>query len=275
MIDEETTLASDTGTTPASGDNEALRSQPEPQTSRADGDTSADQSGDQADPTPEEQQARANEDRKRRSSERFQELVRQRDGATRIADQELAEAQYYRQQLEQNQPRAPHEYDSDADYLRDLSRQALAEQRIAEGTQRAQEAQQAAQAAMTRAWEEKTADAREKYKDFDYVVYRQPQDGGPTITPLMLETIAVADQPGELAYYLGKNPSEAHRIAQMSPGQQAREIIALEQRIAQPHPRSQTQTPPPVETVSGRTGVAKRSLESMSYEQFKKARGYK
>jgi len=71
-------------------------------------------------------------------------------------------------------------------------------------------------------------DSRKVYTDFDEVVTAKDVQ----ITKDMVKALAETDDPGELAYYLGKNKDEASRIAGMKPLAQAREIGKLEAKLA-------------------------------------------
>ena len=106
---------------------------------------------------------------------------------------------------------------------------------------------------------------RDRAPDYDQIV------GNPnlTITPLMADAIKESDNGASVAYYLGKNPDEAARIARMSPVQQAAAIGRLEAKVTTPAKRS-TQAPPPVKTVSGGTGTAAFDPDKSSMEDFYK-----
>ena len=67
------------------------------------------------------------------------------------------------------------------------------------------------------------------------------------ITQEMAEVILQADNPPAIAYYLGKNLSEAAEISRMSPLQQARAIGRIEMQLAAPKtPAAPTPPPTPV-----------------------------
>lgn len=85
---------------------------------------------------------------------------------------------------------------------------------------------------------EREESARDKYDDYDVVVYNPKL----TITAEMAQTIRASDLGPEVAYYLGSNPGEAERIAKLPAFVQAKEIGRLEQKLGS--------TPPPVKTVS-------------------------
>lgn len=71
--------------------------------------------------------------------------------------------------------------------------------------------------------------AAQKYDDFDEV-YQVAATA--RITDEMFEAMTAAEEGAELAYFFGKNPDEATRIAQLAPRAQAVEIGKLAVRIA-------------------------------------------
>lgn len=89
--------------------------------------------------------------------------------------------------------------------------------------------------------------AREKYDDYDDVVFSDDVK----ITRPMAVIIAETENPGEVAYWLGKNPSEAQRIAKLSPERAAIELGKVEMKLSLPAPKTQTGAPPPAKTLSG------------------------
>ena len=66
--------------------------------------------------------------------------------------------------------------------------------------------------------------------------------------------IDAAEAPGKILHYLAKNPDEAERIASLSPGKQAREIVRLDEKLAKP-PVKPSKAPEPIKPVGGKTAV--------------------
>lgn len=95
------------------------------------------------------------------------------------------------------------------------------------------------------------------------------------ISEQMAEVISESDNPAAVAYYLGKNPQEAQRIAEMSPAGIGRAIGRIEASLItpapepqrQPTPKTVTKAPPPVTTLSGSPAVVK-SLDDMSMAEY-------
>lgn len=92
---------------------------------------------------------------------------------------------------------------------------------------------------------------REKYADFDEVAL---SDKLP-ITDAMVDAISESEVGSDLAYYLGKNPLEAARIARLSPVKQVLEIGRLEAKAGSTPGKKPTGAPDPVQRV-GRGGSA-------------------
>ncbi len=80
-----------------------------------------------------------------------------------------------------------------------------------------------------------------KYRDFDAVI-----NGGLALyleqNPAMREALILGDGGHEVAYWLGKNTSEAARIAALPPLQMARELGRIESRMSAPKPTQVPQT---------------------------------
>lgn len=120
--------------------------------------------------------------------------------------------------------------------------------------------------------EDSFTDAREKFEDFDAVIGADDVQ----ITRDMVIAMADADDPGAIAYHLGKNKAEAARIATLSPLAQAREIGKLEVKLQakpeKPKPKT-TEAPDPIDPVGGSDGTpAKKELGEMSFSEFEKER---
>lgn len=126
--------------------------------------------------------------------------------------------------------------------------QALAEKRAAELVQQREVQQQQAQ--VLESHRDREEAAREKYDDYEDVVYNPKLP----ITPIMAQTIQASDMGPDVAYYLGTNPKEAERIARMPAIAQAKEIGKLEAKIASGPPvKKTTSAPSPISPVSARS----------------------
>lgn len=128
------------------------------------------------------------------------------------------------------------------------------------------------QAALLDGYHEREEQAREKYEDFEQVAYNPNL----RITEVMAEAIQSSDIGPEMAYFLGANPKEAARIAQLSPFLQAKEIGKIEAKLSDnPPAKKTTSAPAPIAPVTARsTGGAAydttdpRSTKTMSASEW-------
>lgn len=159
------------------------------------------------------------------------------------------------------QPVVREQFQSDDAYL-----DARAVQKAAEllATQQAQRQQQE----LLAAHHEREEEARTKYDDFEQVAYNPKLP----ITDVMANTIHESDVGPDIAYYLGTNPKEAHRISQLTPFAQAKEIGKIEAKLADNPPVKKTSSAPaPISPVKPRGSDSPaydttdpRSIKSMS-----------
>ena len=149
----------------------------------------------------------------------------------------------------------------------DAYAQALAEKKAQELIQQRELERQ--QSELLESYAEREEAARDKYEDFESVVYNPNL----RITTLMAQTIQASDIGPDIAYHLGANPKEANRIAQLPPLLQAKEIGKLEAKLADNPPvvRKPTKAPDPIAPVaSNRSSAPKfdttdpRSVKEMS-----------
>ena len=114
----------------------------------------------------------------------------------------------------------------------------------------AQRDRQKEQAEVVEAYSEREEKARDKYDDFEDVVYNPKL----RITDVMAETIQYSDLGPDLAYWLGSNPKEAERISRLAPILQAREIGKIEVRLSDNPPvKKSTSAPTPISPVTARS----------------------
>lgn len=111
--------------------------------------------------------------------------------------------------------------------------------------------------------------AATKYPDYAQVT------GNPNlpITPAMAEVIMDSDHGPDLAYHLGKNPSEAAKIAQLNPASQAAALGRLEAQITAPK-ALKTPASAPVQPVGGKaTAAGQKDPTKMSMAEYIAWRG--
>ncbi|OGA94975.1 MAG: hypothetical protein A3E79_06300 [Burkholderiales bacterium RIFCSPHIGHO2_12_FULL_61_11] len=139
------------------------------------------------------------------------------------------------------EPLTPDQFDTWEDYA-----EALSDQK-AEAKDRARENQRQ-QSAIDSGYADRVEKALDKYDDFEQVAYNPNLK----ITAAMAETIKASDTGPDIAYYLGSNPKEAARIAELPPLQQAREIGKIEAKvIANPPVKKTSSAPDPITPVKG------------------------
>ncbi len=100
---------------------------------------------------------------------------------------------------------------------------------------------------------------KSKFKDFDAVVTKPYDEGGPAISAAMAEVINGSEISHELAYHLAKNQAESRRIAALSPMATAKELGKLEEQltsITPVKPKTQTNAPVPIVPITGDRATA-------------------
>jgi hypothetical protein len=129
------------------------------------------------------------------------------------------------------------------------------------------------QTAVLEAYQDREEDARSKYDDFEQVAYNPNLP----VTDYMAQAIQASDIGPEVIYHLGSNPKEAHRIANLPPILQAKEIGRIEAKLASDPPTKRTSTAPaplaPVTATRSSSGprydtTDPRSLKSMSTSEW-------
>lgn len=99
-------------------------------------------------------------------------------------------------------------------------------------------------------WQTKVAAAEEKYGDYNEVVMRSPEEGGPTVTPIMAQAMTRTDNGPDVAYFLANNPEESLRIAELqNPILQYGEIMKISGRLSAPQARQRARIPNPIKPI--------------------------
>jgi hypothetical protein len=111
-----------------------------------------------------------------------------------------------------------------------------------------QQAQQNQAQAVAQDWVAKVDKVRSVAPDFDTVFNNVASI---EFAPMALEAVAQHPKGAEIAYMLGKDVSEAYRIAALPPSQQLMAIGELAAKTNLPKPKTVSSAPPPVKTVSG------------------------
>jgi hypothetical protein len=220
-------------------DNETGAADAEP---AKDGEASQEETGDDAPAKP----------RKAGVEKRIDELTRLRRDAER-------QAEYWKKRAEEaeTQPTDDLEYED----------QIAEKVRRANRKEQAETAEAQARHAADALFQARAEDARERYPDFDQVALNPSIP----ITPGMAEVIKDSDYGADLAYHLGKNPSEASRIAGLPVHRQAAELGRLEAKLSAPKPTPKT-PPAPVKPVTGVNAGGTKDPAKMTMSEYIKWR---
>lgn len=211
---------------------------------------------------------------------RIDQLVREREDWKRTAMM-MAEGARPMQTVPQAPPAGPDvenmtfpdlpepkevDFDTYGEYIKATARWEVRVEKRREQAREQMEAQNRAEETRRQEIDKWKAEAQQKYPDFEEVVGRPDLP----ITPSMADFLLKSPLRTEMAYHLGKNPSEAHRLSRLEPYQQAYELGKLEGSLTtKPTPqKTQTSAPTPTSPVGGKEVPAK-SLETMSYEEYK------
>jgi hypothetical protein len=115
-------------------------------------------------------------------------------------------------------------------------------------------------------WAKRQEAGRKKYEDFDEVAGSEEV----VITKDMAAVIMDSDLGHEIAYFLGKNPDEAERIAELSPSRQAAEIGKLELKLA--NPAKPSSAPAPINPVKPKGTVTTGLSDSLDIKEWMRRR---
>jgi hypothetical protein len=198
---------------------------------------------------------------------RIRELSHRKQVADAVAARSAAEAAALRSASQA--PGSPRDYRTPEDYTRAIAEQAAREVGAGLMARQAAQAQETAARAAQEAWSETAADFRQRVPDFDAVALNPNL----AITPVMADAIRESGRGAGIAYYLGKNPAEASRIAALPAVSQATAIARLEGRLGA-GAVSVSRAPEPVSTLSGGSGGGGKTLEDMDFEEYRRTRGF-
>lgn len=205
-----------------------------------------------------------------RQNARIRQLVDEKKAALAKADEQASLAESLRRQLEALKPKPAGDiadHPNQEAFFKAALKEVTVEARREAMEQQAKDLEQAATNSRNQVFEARVQEFSAQASDYHQVV------GNPNlqITPMMADAIRVSETGPQVAYYLGKNPAEASRIARLTPLEQATAIGAISARVALPEKRATT-APAPVKTVTGATVKASPGLEDLSYEEYRKAR---
>ncbi|HEU4707931.1 MAG TPA: hypothetical protein VFS17_01330, partial [Methylophilaceae bacterium] len=156
------------------------------------------------------------------------------------------------------------------DYLEALAKHTVAEERRKAEAEAEEAKEKQTREAKAKTYAERAEKARERMPDFDDVV-----DQDLPVSRAMIEVIMESDIGPDLAYYLGKNPDEATRIAQLSPIAAARELGKIEAKLTpadKTDPPKPSDAPKPPNPVKGTTTVSSSPADNDSTDSWMKKR---
>lgn len=213
-----------------------------------------------------------------RANARIRALVEEKKAANAAAEaakqresEARATAEALKRQLDALKPQPAGDersHPDQASYVTAIAKEAAIEAQRFALQQQADQAERLAAESKQRAYDARVNEFMEKAPDYHQVT------GNPNlqITPLMADAIKESENGAAIAYFLGKNPAEASRIAGMSPISQAAAIGRLEAKVTLPERRTSS-APAPVKTVTGGKGVTEPDPGEMSMDDYRKWRG--
>ena len=177
---------------------------------------------------------------------RIDKVTRQKYEAVAEANRYKAELEQLRAQLapKQEAPDISH-FDTLDDYVEAVAEYKFNQKAQATQSQHAQQTQAQAQA---QDWVAKVDKVRSVAPDFDAVFNNVASI---EFAPMALEAVAQHPKGAEIAYMLGKDISEAYRIAALPPSQQLMAIGEIAARTNVPKPKTVSTAPTPVKPVQG------------------------
>lgn len=141
------------------------------------------------------------------------------------------------------------------------------QQQMWERQQQAQAHQQFQQALSTR-----VAEGVQKFADYHEVVGNPALPNLAQVNQPLLVALLQHEQMPELTYYLGKNPSEAHRIASLPPHRAIMEMGRIAARLPASLTRQTSNAPPPPPQVKGGDSGTNDPSKAQTYEDFVRIR---
>lgn len=202
---------------------------------------------------PEEKEEAQQEEERKFTQKELDEIVSKR------LDRERRKAERLQQPGPKVQQLAPDQFKSLEEYATARAEQLVAEKLMQEQHRRTVDK-----------YTDLEEQARDKYTDFEAVAYNPNL----SISDVMAQTIQQSEVGPEVAYYLGKNPKEAQRIANLSPLLQAREIGKIESRVEQApsKPVKPSSAPDPIKPIGAKSAAPTNELSKMTMDEYLAAR---
>lgn len=239
-------------------------------------DDSATSGKDQADSDKEGKSDKAVQKRIDQLTREKAELQRQLDAAKAPKEPQKDEPKKEPAKTEKDAEPSPEDFDTQADYMKALSKWAAKQARNEEKAERAKEAETARQNEVVDNWKKQVEAAKAKYKDW-YDVMGDVEIGN-AVARALVETPDGA----EIAYYIGKHPEEAEALKNLTKEREVGMAIGelrAKMRPAQkssgdkgkePEEPQTKEKPAPITPVSGTsTGNVSKAPKDMSYKEYK------
>lgn len=148
------------------------------------------------------------------------------------------------------------------------TRRAVKEERLEQIGENYKRAAEDLSTKRAQTFERKLEDARERIPDLDAALEdfaRLP------VTEAAADLIADSEKSAEIAYFLAKNPAEAHRIARLPNHLQGAEIARIEAKVSTaPQARKVSNAPPPPTMINGSSSPTSKTPAEMGVEEMQK-----
>lgn len=206
--------------------------------------------------------------KKGRAQTRINELTAQKYEAERRANEAIAEAHRLREQLRARPDIDPNDFNAqEAERLR----RVVKEERFEDTVSNVHKAQKEATDARISMFDAKVEAARERIPDMDSALREFNQL---PLSPEAADVLVESDKAAEIAYFLAKNPEQAHRIARLPAAKQGAELTRIEARISVAQPRKATAAPPPVPMIGAGSSPSAPTLSQASVSDIAGMLGY-
>ena len=175
----------------------------------------------------------------------------------------------------QSGPPKVDDFDDYNDFVRAQADFAVEQKKRQWDAEQAQKAENEARQQKMANLQERINEGFTKYDDFEEIAMDQTVP----ITPAVMEILAESEAPADVAYYLGKNRTQAIAISRMTPTAAARAIAKIEAEISAnpaPPPKKTTSAPPPIKPLgSGPAAITKdpRKMSQAEYEEYRRQQG--
>lgn len=215
-----------------------------------------------------DQEGKSSDPKKKSARDRIDELTAQKYEAQRKADEAIAELRRLREQLQTRPEIDPNDFNAQQ---ADTLRRAVKEERFDETRQQAIKAQKDIEQARVSVFDAKVEAARERIPDMDQALR---EFANLPLSSEAADIIVESDKAAEIAYFLAKNPEQAHRIARLPAAKQGAELAKIEQRITIAQPRRNSAAPPPVPMIGASSAPAAPTVHEAGVAEIAAMLGY-